>query len=108
MAQLYGESAEVSNEVVQQWHQDLPNIIKNYELHDIFNCDETSIFFRVVPTKSYVSNSEGQSGVKVSKDRFSLLVCANAIGEKEKLQIRKLWEIMSKGARSIAMSSSIS
>ena len=58
MANLHGESAEVSQQVVQQWHEELPSIIRNYDLRDIFNCDETSIFFRAIPTKSFVGQGE--------------------------------------------------
>ena len=87
MAQLHGESAEVCHDTVEQWLESLPKIIEKYEQRDTFNCDETSIFFHAVPNKSYIGQGQGQSGVKISKDRFSLLVCANAIGEKEELLI---------------------
>ena len=70
MANLHGESAEVSDEVVHQWHLELPNITNGYTLRDIYNCDETSIFFRALPTKSYIAPEESHSGVKVSKERF--------------------------------------
>ena len=46
------------------------------------------IFFpQALPNKTLQHNSEKPMGNKVSKDRFSLLVCANAAGEKEKLLV---------------------
>ena len=75
---LRGESTEVSQDAVQQWMQDLPKITEGYELRDIYNCDETSIVFEALPKQTLLGPS---------KERFSLLLCANAIGEKEKLLI---------------------
>ena len=42
---LHGEEAQVCNEAADQWLQELPTIMKGYELKDIYNCDETSHFF---------------------------------------------------------------
>ena len=41
---LHGEEAQVCNEAADQWLQELPTIMKGYELKDIYNCDETSHF----------------------------------------------------------------
>ena len=53
----------------------------------IFNCDKTSIFFKALPKKTQLGAGENPAGVKTSKERFSLLLCANAIGQKGKLLI---------------------
>ena len=84
---LHSEGAQVSQEAIEQWLKELPNVIKNYDLKDIYNCDETSIFFKVLPNKTLHGPNEQPQGNKISKDRFSLLVCANAAGEKEKLLV---------------------
>ena len=55
---LHGENAEISADVVQKWMQELPNIIKDYQLKDIYNCDETSIFFKALPKKSLLGPNE--------------------------------------------------
>ena len=39
MSQLHGESAEVSQEAVEQWMTRLPKICKGYALRGIYNCD---------------------------------------------------------------------
>ena len=74
-------------QAMQQWTDRLPDICKGFAPKDIFNCDETSIFFQATPQKSLLGHKEQHSGVKVSKDRFSILVCANAEGQKEKLWV---------------------
>ena len=66
---------------------DLPKLTEDYELHDIFNCYKTSIFFKALPKKTLLGPKEQPAGVKQSKERFSILVCANAIGKKEQLLI---------------------
>ncbi|EFX67751.1 hypothetical protein DAPPUDRAFT_63746, partial [Daphnia pulex] len=52
----------------------------------IFNMDETGLFFRALPTRTYVCREEGQRktvrGTKAlrAKDRLTLVLCANATG----------------------------
>ena len=84
---LHGESAEVCENAVEQWTKYLSNITKDYELWDIYNCSETSIFFKALPKKTLLGPLEKNEGLKTSKEHFPLLVCTNAIGKKEKLLI---------------------
>ena len=86
-ANLHGESAEVSDEAVQQWKSKLPEICAGYHPRDIFNCNETGVFFRALHQKSLIPDGSNPAGINISKDRFSVLVCANAIGEKLKLWV---------------------
>ena len=46
-----------------------------------------SIFFKALPNKTLHGPNEKLLGNKTSKDHFSILVCANAVGEKEKLLV---------------------
>ena len=86
-SRLHGESAQVSQDATQQWMQDLPKVTKGYELHDIYNCDEMSMFFKALPKKTLFGPGEKSEEIKTSKERFSILVSASAIGKKEKLLI---------------------
>lgn len=45
---LSGESADVDMEAVNEWYQQLPNILTNYEPEYIFNLDETGLFLSVL------------------------------------------------------------
>jgi hypothetical protein len=55
---------------------------------DIFNADETGIFFRLTPDRTLKFEGEKCVGSKLSKDRITDLVCANADGtEKRKLLV---------------------
>jgi hypothetical protein len=51
---ISGESACVNQNDVNDWISRLPDIISNNEPRNIFNADETGLFFRAVPNKSLV------------------------------------------------------
>ena len=72
---------------MNQWKEKLPELCNGYALCDIYNVDETGIFFRALPSKSLIRHGEQQSGTKVNKEHFTAVVCANAMGDKLKLWI---------------------
>ena len=56
-------------------------------LNQIFNADETSLRWKLVPSKSLVNHGEKRAkNFKQSKDQITLLTCANA-AETCKLQL---------------------
>jgi len=62
---------------------DLYAIIAQYDLKTIYNMDETNLFFRLLLRYNLLMPNEDISttrGKKKSKDRVSLIVCANAVG----------------------------
>ena len=54
MSVLSGESADVDSAVVEDWSKRLSSICSGYKLEDIFNADETGLFYRAMPTRSLV------------------------------------------------------
>lgn len=56
---MSGESADVDMEAVNEWYQQLPNILTNYEPEDIFNLDETGLFLSVFQTKHSLTKRRG-------------------------------------------------
>lgn len=65
---------------VEQWFKQLPNILKDYEPDDIFNADETGLFFKCLPNKTFAFKKEKCYGGKLSKERITVMVCANSTG----------------------------
>ncbi len=62
---------------------DLYAIIAQYDPENIYNMDETGLFFRLLPRYSLLMPNEDISttrGKKKSKDRVSLIMCTNAVG----------------------------
>ncbi len=49
----------------------------DYEPKDIWNADETGLFWRLKPNKSMRFKGETCSGGKLSKERITILLCAN-------------------------------
>ena len=82
-----GEASSVNTETTQEWITTVwPNVREGYADCDIFNADETGIFYRLTPDKTLKFKGEKCVGGKLSKERITVLVCANADGtEKRKL-----------------------
>ena len=75
---LHGESASVNVEVVSTARSELKRVLKQYQLCDIYNVDETGLFYRMPPSKSL---SKGpRHGTKQFKDRITVELCTNADG----------------------------
>ncbi|UYV63340.1 TIGD4 [Cordylochernes scorpioides] len=83
---ICGESADVNRETMTNWLTDvMPNIISNYACKDIFNADETGLFWRLLPDKTLHFKGETCTGGKASKERITILLCCNMDGS-EKMQ----------------------
>ncbi len=81
---LSGESADVPEEQVHDWCLRLSTICDGYEPKDIFNADETGLFYRALPERSLVAKGDSCKGGKKSKDRVTVLLACSAAGEKLK------------------------
>ena len=82
---LCGEAAAVDPILVADWKSvRLPKIIKDYKESDVFNCDETGLFFLQSSNRSLNMPGDDAHGVKQDKKRLTLLLTASWMGEKEK------------------------
>lgn len=84
---LCGESASVSNVLAENWiEQKLPSLIEPYSPNNIFNADETGLFFKCLPNKTLTFKNQRCFGGKHSKERVTVLLGANMSGT-EKLKV---------------------
>lgn len=85
----HGEKQCTDFESAQKWRERvLVDLVKDYSSDDIYNADETGIFFKGLPDRGFVYRSVKISGGKKQKDRLTVLVCANMSGtDKQKLLI---------------------
>lgn len=84
---MSGESASVPEEDCQNYINDvLPGLLENYSENDVFNADETGLFWRCLPNKTLAFKKEDCHGGKQSKERITVLVAANMSGT-EKLPL---------------------
>ena len=77
---LSGEAGDVDSSIVTEWKDKLPQLLKDYELKDIYNCDETGLIFKQTPSKSLVQIGEECRGGKKTKERLSVLLCTSVTG----------------------------
>ena len=81
---LSGESASADKESAKVFKKNLEDIIKqkNYPRQLIFNFDETGLFWKKMPSKTFISKEEiSASGFKAAKDRLTLLLGGNSTGD---------------------------
>ena len=81
---LSGESAEMNQEVVNNWIEGLKVTLERYPLEDVFNCDETGLFWKGLPNRTLVVQEDKSKGGKLAKERVTVLLCCSASGEKLK------------------------
>ena len=76
---ICGESAGVDPAVIRRGRQDAAEVIKGYSLRDVYNLDETGLFFRMLPDRS-LTTKDKTKGAKKPKERISVMLCCNADG----------------------------
>jgi len=81
---ISGEKSTVSQETIDNWHERLQTILEGYQPRDIFNMDETGLYYRALPDKTLAVKGTDVSGGKKSKERLTASLCVNQLGEFEK------------------------
>lgn len=75
----------VSTTSTDEWKEsNLKKILEDYSPSDIFNADETGLFYRCLPSRTLVTKGETCSGDKIPKERITLMVAANMNGPNRK------------------------
>ena len=84
---LYGEAGDVS---YLQFEAEMAKLREqleeqNFEPDNIFNMDETGLFYRAMPARTYLAPDESRKTVRgtkslKAKDRVTVLFCVNATG----------------------------
>lgn len=81
---ISGEKLSSRPELVEPFKKLLQNKIKEMgiSMDQIYNADESGLYWKLLPGKSYVSIMEKQApGRKTEKQRLTFLACANATGK---------------------------
>ena len=74
----------MSMAMVENWKQNLQHILNGYELENIWNLDETGLFWHGLLTSSLIVNGEKAKGGKLAKEQVSICFLVSSIGEKFK------------------------
>ncbi|XP_060596149.1 tigger transposable element-derived protein 4-like [Ruditapes philippinarum] len=81
---MSGERGDVKQSTISEWTEKLPTLCANYKPENIFNMDETSLFFRDSGRKTYRLKGDDCAGGKRSKERITAALCSSLTGEKIK------------------------
>jgi hypothetical protein len=92
VSNLHGEGGSVDEAAVRPEITKLTAVLATFLLACIYNVDETGLFFRLLPRRSYITTEEnrktlrGTKGMK-AKDRITAFACTNAAGDKVPMAI---------------------
>jgi len=79
---VQGEEGSVDEETVKAWKSTtLPSLIKDYDEDKIYNCDETSFFFKMIGNRTYEVKGKQAKGQKINKERVTCLLFTNMSGD---------------------------
>ena len=73
-----GESNSAPLNELPLYRETLHDLLKNYSPDDIYNCDETGLYWKMEPSKTL--SSHAIPGVKKPKDRITVMLTCNATG----------------------------
>ena len=80
---LHGEAGSVDINTVYDWIDRFASVFEKYSIENIFNHDETALFYEQLSQRTYATRDElDLRGVKQSKKRVTVLVGASYTGEK--------------------------
>ena len=77
----HGEKQDHDFQATENWIVSVwPKIHERYSASEIYNCDETGLYFRALPEGTLCFKNDKLSGSKKSKERLTVLLTANMDG----------------------------
>ena len=77
---LSGEKLSSDSFSAEQFINGFSVMTEGYSADQIFNCDETGLYFKMLPGHTLASVHKQPDGTKKAKDRVTINACANASG----------------------------
>ena len=59
-----GESGDVAGTTIDSWKERLPEIVHGYRKEDIWNLDETGVFWQSLPDRGFIEKGKRCAGGK--------------------------------------------
>ena len=81
---LQGETLSADTAAAEEFGKPFQEYREEHQLsmNQTFNCDETALYWRLLPNKTLADGTEKQAkNCKTSKDRITLMATANATGD---------------------------
>ncbi|KAL4132268.1 hypothetical protein QTP88_009457 [Uroleucon formosanum] len=90
---FHGEKSSTDTNGANEWSlAKLPEILKKISPQDIYNADETGLFYRATPDGSLCYKRETLEGSNKAMDRITVLCCCNMTGTDKKKTVDN-WKI---------------
>ncbi|CAH2096716.1 unnamed protein product [Euphydryas editha] len=77
------KTTSVDVSICSQWINELIQLLNGYDPSDIFNIDETGLFYKCLPDHTLTFKDEKCHGGKLSKDRLTVLLACNLDGSQK-------------------------
>ena len=80
----HGEAASADQKAAEEFVKKFEELVisEGYIPQQVFNCDETGLFWKKMPRRTFITAEEKKlPGHKPMKDRLTLALCANASGD---------------------------
>ena len=85
---LHGEAKDSDVQQRENWIETVwPSLCQQYDEENIFNADETGIYFRAMPDSTLTFRNDTRRGTKKSKERITCLLTCSMAGEKKKILV---------------------
>ena len=84
---MLGESSDMDLTSLNLWKNRLPQLLEGYQPRDVYNLDETGLFFKQLPSKTLSFKQQQCSGGKLAKERLTCLLACNMVKEKLRLLV---------------------
>ena len=68
---ISGESGDVQGPTVDSWKERLPELLSGFASDDIWNIDETGLFWKALPDRGFGVKGSACKGGKKVKERFT-------------------------------------
>jgi hypothetical protein len=82
---ISGERAAADQAGAENWINNvLPAVIEGYDLNEVFNADETGLYYKAAPSGTLAVAGSHPTGGKAPKDRVTVLLLCNSTGTEKK------------------------
>ena len=82
----HGEKQDAELTSASDWKQDiLPDILRSFKEEDVFNADETGLFFSGYPDRGHCAKGSDLAGGKKAKETITALLSTNMCGTQKRL-----------------------
>ena len=84
---ICGESSSIDEDVCMKWTDELPTLISSFKPEEIYNADETGLFYKCLPNKTMEFRNKPCHGGKASKERLTVLLTSNMTGSDKRVPL---------------------